>query len=727
MKQKKIIFLGILILLILTSCKQGFVKKVKIKASPQIKVNLGSKEVKVEDFIDKKSVEDKIKTMGTGLDNVKVYEYGGADNTLHYLIHYPVDAKQIDMSEHITRIDEFTDSSTLTETITAQTITVPEIKIEKSHTLSSIGIPENNTVTNTPLPKIDKAIGDFPEMTLSGTGFKSATIKTGKLNISISAAEGKNLPDIIHIDYSGIEVKKNDESEVWKKFTNTKTSDNLIGELDLSNETIKSTDRIKIEGSIKITGTIPANYAGSGALTLNITSDIKEFEKITIEKTLDVDYTVNQSINQDLKDLVDWIKFKTISADIELTNNLPKENDITITISESSIGHGYHTFKTKGENNTEKHTILKKENHKLELAGLSELKFTAKLGLSGYDSSANPKTLTLKNIKNNTEYSLSGKISVNFDWNKACIKPKAPNNSIQNNFPDSPMTLDIFQNNDILSKLAPKPAAAYIYLNSDLIKKEDKPEIQTNVKIKYKPETSTSMTDIHIINQYTAQKVEFVDTRPDFSATYSYEDLLKKASLSNKNIAIKDIFENKAKEIQFNAKADLKKIIVTKDALNKIETENSNKAEFNTDIVLDIQADAKTTGDITKEVMSLPDILSRKEVNNNNNDIINKIKDIELVINYNNQLGINLTAEIYNPDWKENGIPQFKKTIELKSGINEVKIKISNKEIEKIQKVLFPIKIKLHLKNGSNQKLIKNGTLNFSAYTVTNMDMTYEF
>ncbi len=723
MKQKKIIFLGILILLILTSCKQGFVKKVKIKASPQIKVNLGSKEVKVEDFIDKKSVEDKIKSMGTGLDNVKVYEYGGTDNTLHYLIHYPVDAKQINMSGHITKIKTFTENKP-NQTIDEQKIKIPEIKIEKSHVLSGTGIPENNTVTNTPLPKIDKAIGDFPEMTLSGTGFKSATIKTGKLNISISAAEGKNLPDTIHIDYSGIEVKKNDESEVWKKFTNTKTSDNLIGELDLSNETIKSTDRIKIGGKIVITGSIPANYAGSGALTLNITSDIKEFEKITIEKTLDVDYTVNQAINQDLKDLVDWIEFKTISADIELTNNLPKGNDITINIDSNKID----TFETStSTQNSQKIYHFTKKDYKLVLKNMTNLDFTAKLGLSGYDSSANPKTLTLKNIKNNTEYSLSGKVSVNFDWNKACIKPKAPNNSIQNNFPASPMALDIFQKNDILSKLAPKPAAAYIYLNSDLIKNEDKPEIQTNVKIKYKPETSTSMTDINIINQDTAQEVAFVDTRPDFSATSSYEDLLKKASFSNDNIPIKDIFENKAKEIQFTAKADLKKIIVTKDALNKIETENSNKAEFNTDIVLDIQADAKTTGDITKEVMSLPDILSRKEVNNNNNDIINKIKDIELVINYNNQLGVNLTAEIYNPDWKENGIPQFKKTIELKSGINAVKIKISNKEIEKIQKVLFPIKIELHLKNGSNQKLIKNGTFNFSAYTVTNMDMTYEF
>lgn len=720
MKQKKIIFLSILILLILTSCKQGFIKKVKIKASPQVKVNLGSKEVKVENFIDKKSVEDKIKNMGTGLDNVKVYEYGGAGNTLHYLIHYPLGAKQIDMSEHITKIKTFTENNP-DQNITAQTITIPEIKIEKSHTLSSAGIPANPTGGDITL---ELPISSFPELKASGGNFISAKIAAGNLNISVSGVNG--VPNTVKIDYTGIKLKYNTTDS--KNFTN-KTDSNVQGELDLSGLTFTPSDSIAIEGSIKITGSMPANYAGSGALTLNITSDIKEFKKITIEKTLDVDYTVNQAINQDLKDLVDWIEFKTISADIELTNNLPKENDITITISESPIGHGYHTFKTKGENNTEKHTILKKENHKLELAGLSGLNFTAKLGLSGYDSSANPKTLTLKNIKNNTEYSLRGKISVNFDWNKACIKPKAPNNSIENNFPTSPMTLDIFQNNDILSKLAPKPAAVYIYLNSDLIKKEYKPEIQTNVKLDYKTDTGVPKY-IDIIQDTSTKPVSFIDTRPDFLATSSYEDLLKKASFSNDNIPIKDIFENKAKEIQFTAKADLEKIIVTKDALDKInkkEGSDKDKAEFNTDIVLDIQADAKTTGDITKEVMSLPDILSRKEANNSNNDIINKIKDIELVINYNNKLGINLTAEIYNPDWKENGIPQFKKTIELKSGINEVKIKISKKEIEKIQKELFPIKIDFRLKNGSNQKLIKDGTINFSAYTVTNMDITYEF
>lgn len=721
MKQKKIIFFGILILLILTSCKQGFVKKVKIKASPQVKVNLGTKEVKVEDFIDKKSVEDKIKTMGAGLDNVKVYEYGGADNTLHYLIHYPVDAKKINMSDHITKIKDFTENN-LEKTIDEQKIKIPEIKIEKSHTLSETGIPANPAGGDITL---ELPIENFTPINASGGNFISAKIAAGNLNISISGVN--SVPNTVKIDYTGIKLKYNTTDS--KNFTN-KTNSNVQGKLDLSGLTLTPSDPITIEGSIKITGTIPANYAGSGALTLNITSDIKEFKEIKIEKTLDVDYTVSQAINQDLKELVDWIKFKTISADIELTNNLPKENDITITISESPIGQGYHTFTTTGENNTEKHTILKKENHKLELAGLSELKFTAKLGLSGYDSSANPKTLTLKNIKNNTEYSLSGKISVNFDWNKACIKPKAPNNSIQNNFPASPMTLDIFQKNDFLSKLAPKPAAAYIYLNSDLIKKEYKPEIKAAVKLEYKTDDEESKS-IDIIPDTSTKPVSFVDRRPDFLATSSYKALIEKASLSNKNIAIKGIFENKAKEIRFTAEANLKKIIITKDALDKINKKagsDKGKAEFNTDIVLDIQADATVNHNITKEIMFLPDILLRKEANNNNNAIINKLKDIELVINYNNQLGVNLTAEIYNTDWIEGGIPQFKRTIELTQGRNEVKIKIPQTELQEIQnRNPFSITIELCLEKDSNQKLIKNGTLNFSAYTVTNMDMTYEF
>lgn len=718
MKQKKIIFFGILILLILTSCKQGLVKKVKIKASPQVKVNLGSKEVKVEDFIDKKSVEDKIKTMGAGLDNVKVYEYGGADNTLHYLIHYPVDAKQIDMSEHIDKIKDFTKNN-LEKPIGEQKIKIPEIKIEKNHVLSSAGIPANPAGGGITL---ELPISSFPELKASGGNFISAEIAKGTLNISISGANG--LPNTIHIDYSAIKAKKN--NIVFKNFTN-KTDSNVQGELNLSSLTLTPSDSITIEGSIKITGTIPANYTGSGALTLNITSDIKEFKEIKIEKTLDVDYTVSQAINQDLKELVDWIEFKTISADIELTNNLPKGNDITINIDSNKID----TFETStSTQNSQKIYHFTKKDYKLVLENMTNLNFTAKLGLSGYDSSANPKTLTLKNIKNNTEYSLSGKISVNFEWDKACIKPKAPNNSIQNNFPASPMTLDIFQKNDFLSKLVPKPAAAYIYLNSDIIKNEDKPEIQTNVKLDYKTDAGVPKY-IDIIQDTSAKPVSFIETKPDFSSTSSYKDLLKKASLSNKNIAIKGIFENKAKEIRFTAEANLKKIIITKDALDKINKKagsDKGKAEFNTDIVLDIQADATVNHNITKEIMFLPDILLRKEANNNNNAIINKLKDIELVINYNNQLGVNLTAEIYNTDWIEGGIPQFKRTIELTQGRNEVKIKIPQTELQEIQnRNPFSITIELHLKNGSNQKLIKNGTLNFSAYTVTNMDMTYEF
>ncbi|MGI5066341.1 hypothetical protein [Treponema putidum] len=726
MKHKKFIFFGILILIILASCKQGFVKKVKIKAAPQVKVNLGSKEIKIDNFIDKKSIEEKIKSMGTGLDNIKVYEYGGEGNALHYLIHYPVAAKTIDMSEHITKIKDFTGDS-LNKNIDEQKINIHEIKIEKSHVLSNTVIPANAAGGDITLKL---PIGSFPEIKPSGENFISAQIAEGKLNISISGAN--SLPNTIKIDYSGIQVKKNGESEVWKKFTNTKTSDNLIGELDLNNETIESTDRIKIGGKIVITGTIPANYGGSGALTLNIKSDIKKFKEIKIEKDLgNLTYNVNKDLTN-LKTIVDWIEFKTISADIQLTNNLPEGNDITINIEsniESTIGDNAHIFKT-GQSNTENHTILKKENHKLELAGLSELNFTATLGLSGYDGSSNPNTLTLKNIENNHEYSLSGNITVNFDWNKACIKPKTTNNSIQNNFPENPMDLDIFKENEDLSKILPKPIAAYIYLNSDLIKKKDKPTLKTDVKLKYTKENGTS-NSINIIQDGEAKEISFVDKRPDFLTAYSYKTLLSEASLSNESIDIKGIFQDKAEQIQFDASAKLKKIIVTKEALDAIENKtgvNKYKAEFNTDIVFDIQAEAYVSESIKKEIMLIEDILSRKEANDSTNNIINKTKELTLVINYYNQLGVDLKIEILNPDWKESGTHKFKKNILLKPGTNEISIKISKNELREIQnRVPFPIEVNLYFDKESNQKLIKNGTLNFSAYTVANMDINYEF
>ncbi|UTY30927.1 hypothetical protein [Treponema putidum] len=144
---------------------------------------------------------------------------------------------------------------------------------------------------------------------------------------------------------------------------------------------------------------------------------------------------------------------------------------------------------------------------------------------------------------------MSGNITVNFDWNKACIKPKTTNNSIQNNFPENPMDLDIFKENEDLSKILPKPIAAYIYLNSDLIKKKDKPTLKTDVKLKYTKENGTS-NSINIIQDGEAKEISFVDKRPDFLTAYSYKTLLSEAVCPMKVLILKVYF--KIRQNKFN-------------------------------------------------------------------------------------------------------------------------------------------------------------------------------
>ncbi|UTC67929.1 MULTISPECIES: hypothetical protein [unclassified Treponema] len=718
MKHKRNIFSAILILLILTSCKQGFFKKVRIKASPQIKINLGTSRINVDDFITKKSVETALKGNVEELDSIKVYEYGDEANTLHYLVHYPITGTEVDMRNYVDKIKNFA-PGTIEKNIDNIEINIPEINIGRSKKLTGVEIPDNISGNDIPLSAqpIEIPIQNFQELSFTAGSFKEAKIAEGKLNISVS---GANLPNTINIDYTGIEVRSNGIN--FKNFTN-KTNSNVEGELGLKGLILKPSDPITIAGKIKITGTIPAGYQGSGDLTLNIASAINTFEEITIEKDLNLDYTVTQPISTDLKNLVDWIEFNSISADIELTNNLPKGNDINITIESPPIGNGSHTFVTTDQNNTETYNMIKKDNYKLELGGLTQLDFTANLGFPESHTSANPKILKLQNIKNKHTYSLGGKITVNFDWNKACIKPAQPNNTIKSKIPKNPMILNIFKDNEYLDNIDPKPAAAYIYLNSNIIKMEDKPTLNTNIELLYKPKNETNFSHIDII-QNQSREVSFVEARPDFSEVSAYKTNFSKASLFNTDIDIKNIFAKKAAEMQFDVNSSLEKLIVSKKALEK----NNGRAQFNIDIVFDIKADATLNRAITKKIISIKDIFSRKEANKNIDDIINKTKELELVIKYNNQLGINLKAEILNPDWKENGIHQFQKNILLKDGENEIKIKIPQNELQEIQKrIPFPIEVNIKFDNASNQRLKKNGALNFSAYTVTNMDIIHEF
>lgn len=729
MKHKTNAFFGILILLILSSCNQNFFKKVKIIASPELRVNLGEKEVKVDDFVKKEDIQKNIQNLGKDLNQIKIYEYTSNEDknkVIHYLLHYPINEKKVDMSEYIQKMKNL--PSEKTKDINSQEIKIPKIEIKKEKGLG-VSIPANPAASDTELPSDIKNI-DIPDfetdITSSEANFKKAVIYEGTLTVSIQASTTNGLPEGITIDYTGIKVTKTNGIDNVSLGNFTNKPEEKAGIFNLAGKTISEGEKITIGGTLKINGSLTQGYEGSGELKLNISSNIKKFSEITIKKKLDIEYSLTHNLDTDLKDFVEWIDFKSISAYVELTNNLPQGNDIGVNLKSTAFDiDASHTFKTSGQSNTEKHTMFEK-NYRLNTQN-SSLDFKAVLQPLGYDNSTTgDETLTIKNITPDTTYSLEGHAAVMFEWEKALIKPKDSNKiGLNDKYPKEPMKLEIFNKNKFLGKIIPKETAAYIFLNSDIAEKDDKPKLLADIKLEYKPKEQVSFSSIDIIEENN-KEVGFTKT-PDLSQEASSASL-STASMSKNNIDLKDIFEKQAESIQFSVNFKVNEMIITKTKMLEIDQKADKSATFNTDIIFDIPSDIRVRETIKEKVFSINDILLRNQSDENINEIIDTTKEINFVMKYNNQTGISINGEISNPDWvDEKNNLKFTKLAELKQGEHEINIKITKEEIDKI-KQQNPFKIDINLiVPKSTQQLYKDGKLKFMTYIKIGTHIEKEF
>ncbi|AIN94472.1 hypothetical protein H0R90_03340 [Treponema putidum] len=698
MKHKKFIFFGILILIILASCKQGFVKKVKIKAAPQVKVNLGSKEINVGNIV-YENISETLKNN----ENVKIYKYTPKDNqgnALHYLFHYAVPEKEIDMTDYAEKINSIPSKQEIT--ILKNSVTIPTINI--SHTTGPLKSIQNTNGSD--LSMNNEKIDISPEISIQLTtpNLSYADIEKGILEITLGSIDDI-LKEKLTINYEHVQI--NQESQLSGNF---EKKNNLTGELNLKDKRITN-NTIKISGYVEISGTIPADYTQVINLKLKVSSNIEKFKEIKITNQT-ITPNINETINipNEIKDYVEEITLDPILIKANITNKLPADVGIKLESEALNIHQTEFTqFKANHTNDKPQEKDIFKGKSTLMLNATPSLDIKVKIKIAGYDDSN--QTLTLYNITPGSEYSFEGKVNVNFELEKAIIKPIGTNLKIDNEYT---INTDILKNNEILSRISPKPINAYIYLVSDLSGNgAPAPFLTTKLELEY------GSTKKEIINKNN-EKTQFV-------ADPTFNNNIPKASIEQSSIDLENVFESKPEAFKFKIDMSLNKLTLTKDVINKIKKDK--KAEFKAHALLDIPMAVTINDNICKEVLSINDLLSRQSgetIAGPSSQVLDSIKELNLIIEYTNNTGLTLDARIYNPEWKDGSIFKFEKKLKLKEK-RPMSINLSKEEIEDIKRSSkFPIVIEVTIPKDSEIN-IKNGTLNFSAYTVANMDITYEF
>lgn len=847
MKNKKIIFFGALILFMLTSCSQNLFKKIRIKASPELRLNLGTRDILSKDFMSAEIINEEIKKMGGGLENLKVYEYSPKESpeNIHYLIHYPVFDMDLNMSENFDAIKKLNEELSLG--LQETTFTVPKIQNTQSSTLpldiNDTILKSFNKKSDIPLPSslpayemgrdTDVEIPDPFEINFEDS-FSSLTFDTqASLKFSISA-EGASSNFKILI--TKIELKTTEGGQL-SSFTGAAE----IADLDLSGKTLPSkfkmylsvrmqggtpghpfipklkqqiTGRIKkvvgikldpiehiinteklnlgvsnfdsakiSEGKIKYSISLPAGWTGftisphinisqgSGGLDLDIAASGTEQTKSLIGNTInnkDIDisgkiiisangatyeYTDNMNAevkfdvnvnkfewvklkmaegfkleydyNQDITEIKKWVKqidFNGLSSKIKLENILPSGNDIEIKLSSNVFGIN-SGFKNFPSNSTTENEMFNRGPFSLDLSTITNFDFKAEVKLPNYEPST--KLLTLNNISAGSTYKFGGSLNLNADWEKAIIKPGNAG-TLQGTYPNEGGSIKfaLLEDFPLLKNLHfSKPFKGYFYLNSSIIR-----GLNTSV------DAEMAISLLHGKNNTDnemllakSNNLNFVDKLPNFAESIPQNYQIPPASINmDDSLKVNDLIEKETNQLKFKYEFKLSEITI-----EKANIEGQENTKLRADILFDIPMSIKAVNDLDYKI-SIPDILFNQgaQINTwdaNVQEILDMAQNMKLVIDYDNQIGMEVKAELLNPDWIEGGVPKFKKDINLGKGKGKININLTAEEFKHIRKNLpFKVDIKLSLPKGEYD-LKKNGKLHFEAYTLLKMEVNKEF
>lgn len=217
------------------------------------------------------------------------------------------------------------------------------------------------------------------------------------------------------------------------KFEDVKISGGLnisnisVGETDLKDCEFKP-ENLNIAGKIKISFA-NANLDFENIPDVVVACKIESLKSATVilEEDYKADFTENQKLSDEVTKLVKKIIWMKSGVKISSTSNLPDGNDIKFSKVESNFFNIHETDKPLTTGNPLE--IYCAEETETLISTDSAVDFAVSLELPNYD--ATEKTVTVQNIKPDTEYKIAITVEPTFDWLKILISPSASETSTQ--------------------------------------------------------------------------------------------------------------------------------------------------------------------------------------------------------------------------------------------------------------------------------------------------------
>lgn len=672
-------FMLVVFCLVLVSCGNLF-SKVQIKAKPSIYAPLGKEEFKMSTYISVEKIEEVLGVGKEGADSTfKVYNYNSdKDGALAFRLYYPLMDFDLDFGNYLENVDLNSFEATIPEinftvpeleglSVENQTLIVPGTE-GFSGTLNEVQAQAvNEALKNTDPQNIDNKT-----IPITGSGLKS--VKFANTDNTITMTLEPTLKGMTCTP--SINITLPDGTTI--PFSSNSSANTYVA--DFGGQTITPGD-LTIGGSVTLGGTVEAGQdVPPEGIGVKIAFDIGfdgGFESATVEvpKDTEFDHTVSFDFPEEAKKMVESVTFLAgkLGFDLTLNSTLPEGNDVGISIN----AFGEDLQETKNDN-----VLSFRKTGAYDLKPENPLSATIKVTPPGYNKGEN--TMTIKNVLPGNPYSLSGKAKIIADWKSITLKDTATD-PFEGSFPAAGAEpIDLSKFTELLPEgIAFKDIDAALFISSPIEKGNSEPGLSFTGKVSISggDGESTALveegTSLNLVSPVTLPTEKIWNGNLPTPSV----DMGKK---------ITDFLNSRPTSLNLDYSLSLGKGTTIERSDIPEDGKTSVKAEvvITLPIKLEVLENAKPIDvfDIAKIPMD-KDLFGRTEgtsvTNDQINELLEQLQSLTIGVDYDNKLGIALTAKFYLEIGKDN-----KKVLEeeftLQKGKSTEKLPFAGEEIMQI-------------------------------------------
>lgn len=257
--------------LAMLSCRPAIFKGVKIKAEPELKLNLGSKEFNIDEILDRRIKE--FSKDNKNLKDLFRYKTREEDKDIKFMLHKPLLNQDFNMELNMqSSLEGF--QKGLTQTLSDNIFNIPKIEQEMTYEVDlselqnkingTLSIPSETKIIIE--PQTDLSI-DIPIPIDAGTNFK--TIKFGDASAIEILIEKSNASPNFKVDITKLTLSKEDGTSLssWEGSSSTP-------KLDISNKDLPP--KMTLNVTVKISGGNPAYTNTILTISPSISGKVKE-------------------------------------------------------------------------------------------------------------------------------------------------------------------------------------------------------------------------------------------------------------------------------------------------------------------------------------------------------------------------------------------------------------------------------------------------------------------